>query len=122
MPTDLPGLSFLPNGTSDEHAAEHLASTRMKALCEELASSDRRRVVVFDSAPILLTPEAPVLGLQVGQVILVVSANKTLEQSVLDARDRLDPAIPTCLLLNKAHARESTLAQGGYGFQQGSAG
>jgi exopolysaccharide/PEP-CTERM locus tyrosine autokinase len=121
MPTDVPGLSFLPAGKSDEHAAEHLASARMKALCEELASSDQRRIVVFDSAPILMTAEAPVLGLQVGQVILVVQADKTPEQAVLDARDRLDPAVPTCLLLNKANARESTVAQGGYYSQQGPA-
>jgi protein-tyrosine kinase len=113
MPTDIPGLSLLPAGVRDEHASELLASARMDALCDELAA-DPHRIVLFDAPPLLLVAEAPVLATQVGQVILVVRANKTPQQVVLEARDRLDPSIATCLLLNQADAREGAMAHGEY--------
>jgi exopolysaccharide/PEP-CTERM locus tyrosine autokinase len=114
MPTDIPGLSLLPVGKRDNHASEHLSSDRMQELCESISAADPNRIVLFDSSPLLLTAEAPVLASEVGQVILVVRANKTPRQAVLDAYHRLDTSIPANLILTHAAARESVNAYGGY--------
>jgi len=114
MPTNVPGLSLLPVGDSDDHVSELLSSARMASLCDELASSDRRRIFLFDAPPLLLTAEAPVLATQLGQIIVVTRANSTAQSSVLDACGRLDPNIPVSLILNQASARESSVTAGGY--------
>jgi exopolysaccharide/PEP-CTERM locus tyrosine autokinase len=113
MPTDVPGLSLMPAGATDEQASELFASERMQAVCEELAA-DPRRIVLFDAPPLLQVAEAPVLTTQVGQVVLVVRANKTPQLTVLAARDRIDPSVATCLLLNQADTREGAMAYGDY--------
>jgi protein-tyrosine kinase len=115
MPTNIPGLSILPAGKRDEHASELLASARMGKLCEKIATQDPKRIVLFDSPPLLLTEEAPVLATQVGQILLVVQANRTPQRAVLEARDRLDPEKAINLLLNQADARENSSVYGGYG-------
>lgn len=115
MPTNIPGLSILPAGSRDDHASELLASHRMGKLCEKIAKDDPKRIVLFDSPPLLLTEEAPVLATQVGQILLVVEANRTPQHAVLEARDRLDPDKAINLVLNQADSREHSSVYGGYG-------
>src|SRR5262249_8000802 len=55
LPTDVPGLSFLPAGRPDDKATEFLASARMQQVVAQLAAQDPARLVLFDSAPLLLT-------------------------------------------------------------------
>jgi len=114
MPTDIPGLSVLPVGRLDDHAAELLASERMTELCSQLAGAESRRILIFDSSPILLTVESTALAAQVGQVILVVRAHKTSRNAVHDAYHRLDPSIPVNLLLTHADVHDGRNAYGGY--------
>ena len=114
MPTDIPGLSFMSVGKRGDHASELLSSGRMRELCESISAADPNRIVLFDSSPLLLTAEAPVLASEVGQVILVVRANKTPRQAVLDAYHRLEVSIPANLILTHAAARESVNVYGGY--------
>ena len=102
MPTDIPGLSLLPAGAHDADASELLASRRMKEICLELSSADVGRMIVFDSSPLLLTTEAIVLASQVGQVLMVVQADSTQQQSVLAALDKLDPEKAINCVLNQA--------------------
>jgi exopolysaccharide/PEP-CTERM locus tyrosine autokinase len=118
MPTDVPGLFVLPGGQRDEHAAELLASARMATLCAELSSGDSRTMIVFDSAPLLLTSEAPVLASQVGQVLFVVRAHKTPQRAVFEARDKLDPSKAIGFLLNQASGNTVS----GYGYSDSSYG
>jgi protein-tyrosine kinase len=115
MPTNIPGFSLLPAGTRDERTATELfGSARMESLCAELSASNPKRLVVFDSAPLLLTPESPVLATQVGQVVLVVRANRTPQQLVLRARDKLDPAKAVNLILNQADPDDELGSYAGY--------
>ena len=102
MPTDIPGLSLLPAGAHDADASELLASRRMKEFCLELSSADVGRMIVFDSSPLLLTTEAVSLASQVGQVLMVVRADSTQQQSVLAALDKLDPEKAINCVLNQA--------------------
>lgn len=116
MPTSVEGLSVLPVGTVDEHAAEYLGSSRMDELCEQFAAA-RNHMVVFDSSPLLLTAESPILSTQIGQVALVVMANATPRQAVLEAIEKLDSDRAIGLILNKAAQGGDILKYGnGYGY------
>lgn len=115
MPTDIPGLSLLPAGAADVHASELLASRRMKELCQQISSSDAGRMIVFDSSPLLLTTEAIALASQVGQVLMVVRADSTEQQSVLAALDKLDPEKAINCVLNRTSGADRSESYGYYG-------
>lgn len=115
MPTDIPGFSLLPAGASDVHASELLASRRMKELCQQISSIDVGRMIVFDSSPLLLTTEAIALASQVGQVLMVVRANSTEQQSVLAALDKLDPEKAVNCVLNRTSGADRSESYGYYG-------
>jgi protein-tyrosine kinase len=102
MKTDVPGLSLLPAGSRDPHAAELLASRRMDELCNELARA-QDRIIIFDSSPLLLTSEAVIIASQVGQIALVVRANSTPRQAVLAAMEKLDADKPVACILNRTY-------------------
>lgn len=115
MPTDIPGMSLLPAGAGDAHASEMLASRRMKELCQQISLADSGRMVVFDSSPLLLTTEAIALASQVGQVLMVVRADSTEQQSVLAALDKLDPEKATNCVLNRTSGADRSESYGYYG-------
>jgi protein-tyrosine kinase len=100
LPTDIPGLSVLPAGQPMEHVTELLASDRMRQITQRISEYDPRRVVVWDSPPLLLTTESVALAQAVGQVLLVVHAGRTVQESVLDAVERLGGK-PTSVVLNQ---------------------
>lgn len=114
MPTDVPGLSLLPAGGRDVHSVELLASQRMSDLCDALATSDPQRMIVFDSSPLLMTTEAPILASQVGQVVVVVHAGHTPQQAVVAGLDKLDPSKAINLVLNQLDASRGPLGYGDY--------
>jgi protein-tyrosine kinase len=115
MPTDIPGLSLLPAGAHDADASELLASRRMKELCLKLSSGDSGRMVVFDSSPLLQTTEAIALASQVGQVLMVVRADSTVQQSVLAALEKLDPEKAINCVLNQTSGADLSESYGYYG-------
>ena len=112
MPTSIPKFSLLPAGRYDAHATELFTSARMESLRAEL-TADPQRLVVFDTPPLLLTSEAPALATSVGQIVLVVRADYTLQQDVAEALARLDRTKPVNLLLNQSDQR-SAASYGGY--------
>jgi protein-tyrosine kinase len=122
MPTNLPGLSFLPAGARDERVPELLNSSRMRELCAEISASDPYRFVVFDSSPLLLTSESSILASQVGQVVVVVRANSTPRQAVIEAVERLDRTKPIGCVLNQQYGGAIGSYYGenyGYGYGYG---
>jgi exopolysaccharide/PEP-CTERM locus tyrosine autokinase len=116
LPTNVPGLSLLPSGVRDEHAAELLASNRMDDVCQRLAEERHGRLTVFDSSPLLLATEAAALATHVGQIALVVRANATPRHAVAAALDKLDPAKAIACILNQSYSTDLGL---GYGDQYG---
>lgn len=115
MPTDMPGLSLLPAGAHHADASELLASRRMKKLCQKLSSDDAGRMIVFDSSPLLLTTEAIALASQVGQIVMVVKAGSTQQQSVLAALEKLDPEKAVNCVLNRTSGADHSESYGYYG-------
>jgi exopolysaccharide/PEP-CTERM locus tyrosine autokinase len=102
LPTDMPGFSFLPAGRQDANATELLASARTQEVISQLASDDPSRLVLFDSAPLLLTTESHALAQLVGQVIIVVKAGLTPQHAVLDAIETLGDDKAISLVLNQS--------------------
>lgn len=115
MPTDVPGLAFVPAGARDPHASELLASRRMDEVCLSLAQEHANRMVIFDSSPLLLTTESPVLASKVGQVAVVVRANSTPRQAVVAALETLDSSKPIGCILNQVFRADLTADYGSYG-------
>jgi len=101
LPTDVPGLSFLPAGRQDPNATELLASARMFEVVNKLGSEDPARIVLFDSAPLLVTTESQALAQFTGQVLLVVRADQTPQRVVFDALQTLAEGKPVSLVLNQ---------------------
>ena len=115
MPTNIERLAVLPIGSRDDSAAELLASDRMEQLVKSLSKSSNDRIVVFDSSPLLLTSEAPVLSGMVGQILFVVAAGSTAQHVVTSALDLLDGTKAINFVLNKSISEQDGIAYG-YGF------
>ena len=113
LPTDVSNLSVLPAGQRSETATELLASQRMEETVKYLASSDASRIVLIDSPPLLLTSESRALAQCVGQVVIVVRADITPQQAVLDAINKVGENKSISLVLNQAKVTTSTYY--GYG-------
>ena len=98
--TTADGLFFVPAGKWHEHSPELIAGSRMAQVIEELSRRAGAGVVVLDSPPLLATNEAQAATRYVGQVLLVVRAEKTEQRSVVDALALIDKSTPVSALLN----------------------
>ncbi len=119
MTTNVRGLSLLPAGRADANATELLASDRMQQLVASLVSADPRRIVLFDSPPLLLTTESRVLASTVGQIVVVVLAESTTHQAVLDALACIPEGKSAGLVLNQSRSAPAHeyYGYGDYGYQ-----
>lgn len=100
--TNVEKLSILLAGRKNRHATELLASQSMSDLLNEIAERYSDRIVIFDSPPLLLTSEAHVLASQMGQIVLVVAAEKTPQQAVKEALRQIESCDVVNLIYNKA--------------------
>lgn len=100
VPTDVPHLSVLPVGTQSVSDTELLASARTRAVLARLLAANPRRLVIFDSPPALAASPASVLAMLVGQVMMVVRADRTPEGELAAAVAQLDACEHISLVLN----------------------
>jgi receptor protein-tyrosine kinase len=107
--TNIDRLSFIPAGTPQEHATELLASEAMEAVVDQLASRYTNRILIFDSPPLLAAPEARVLARHMGQIVLVVEAEKTTHSIAQQALATIESCPIVMMVLNKVSAREETV-------------
>ena len=115
--TDLNDILVLPAGRRHPQATELLASERMAAVVKELATRYSDRIVLLDSPPLLLTSEAQALAGQVGQIVVVIEAGKTLHQSMQQTLEALDPEKAVNVVLNKVrHWSKAGHYYGEYGY------
>jgi protein-tyrosine kinase len=118
--TDIPGLSILPAGQRDDYSDELLASEQMDHVMSQLVASDPRRIVLFDTSPLLATTQAAVVASQMAQIVVVVKAGSTTHEQVQHAVAKLDPEKAIGLVLNQAQLGADRLAYGGqYGYGYG---
>jgi protein-tyrosine kinase len=118
--SNVEGLSVLLAGSHAEQVDELFASEMMKTVMGSLAAMDPNRVIIIDSPPLLATTEAAVLARRVGQVVLVVEANKTPQETVAQAIAQLEGCGNVSLVLNKTTGRSSIGYGYGYGYGYGS--
>jgi len=111
--TNVPGLSLLSAGRRLETATELLASQRMQDVVRELLGHDGKRIVLFDSPPLLLSTESRALVPSVGQVLLIVRAESTPQSAVMQAIDAAGESRPISLVLNQSSMAPS---DGYYGY------
>lgn len=115
MRTNIDKLTILPSGRPHPRSTELLASDAMRDLLSDMASRYPDRIIIFDSPPLLLTTESRVLATQMGQVVLVVHAGKTLQADVQHALSTIEQCPIRMMLLNRARAD----SQGAYGYGYG---
>jgi exopolysaccharide/PEP-CTERM locus tyrosine autokinase len=113
--TNLRGLSILPAGTPVGGTAELMNSNRMRSVVAALCAHSPRRLLLLDSPPLLLTDEARALVKIAGQVALVVRADHTPRQAVLDAISMFHPEQAGGIILNDVHVSRSE-AYYSYGY------
>nr|WP_235584317.1 XrtA-associated tyrosine autokinase [Massilia sp. MS-15] len=99
--TNVDTLSILAAGTSTPRATELLASSSMANLVHEIAHRYPDRIVIFDSPPLLLTSEARALASHMGQIVVVVEAQKTTQHAVSEALRQLEGYTNVNLIYNK---------------------
>lgn len=112
--TNIPRLSVLPAGTMSDRAPELLASSRMRDLIEDIAYRYRDRIIIFDTAPCLVSSDAATLAAHVGQTVFVVEAEQTQQHEIVAALNLISACPDISLVLNKAQPIAST-SYGGYG-------
>lgn len=116
VPTDIENLSVLPAGHQNTLSTELLSSERMDAVVRALAQSTSRRVLLFDSPPLLSAPESQALSGPMGQIVMVVKAGTTLQQQVQAAIDMLDPSKAINLVLNQSRRSHGDYYGSYYGY------
>lgn len=112
--TDVPRLAVLPAGSDHPLAHELMAGHKMQTLMDHLSNMYRNGLVIFDLAPVLVSADASVLAANVGQVILVIEANRTGRTSVEQTISLLNGCKRISLVLNKVEASELIEQYGTY--------
>jgi len=100
IPTDVGGLSVLPAGRQADEVPELLGSDRTRQVLARLSEARPNRIILFDSPPALMATAATVLAPHVGQLVLVVRADTTVEADLREAVGLLSGCPQISLLLN----------------------
>jgi receptor protein-tyrosine kinase len=115
LSTNVERLSILPAGTGQEHAADLIASEDMSRLVQRLCAGDPRRLVLFDTPPLLGASESRVLAAHMGQVIMVVAADDTPQGTVAEGLATIENCPVVLTLLNRVAQGERGHYYGSYG-------
>ncbi len=115
--TNIPSLSLISTGKQYDYITELLASDAMDQFISEISARYNDRVIIFDSPPLLPTTEASVLAAHMGQVVMVVEAETTLNKFVKKGLSLLSNDV-ILMLLNKQREK-GTVEQYGYGYGYG---
>jgi protein-tyrosine kinase len=116
--TSIPGLAVIPAGKLHKYSTELLSSNKMALFVEELSNRYPDRIVIFDSPPLLAATQGEVLARLVGQVILVIEAEQTLQNVVMESVEKLATCDVVLALFNKTK-RNMDINYYGYGYGYG---
>jgi protein-tyrosine kinase len=101
--TDVPGLQILSAGGPAEGTTELIASVRMREMLAQLLGWNPRRLILFDSPPLLVSAEARALLSIPGQIVLVTRAGHTPQRAVVDAIAQVDKKKLHGLIINDGY-------------------
>ena len=94
-------------------------STSTISWFERLSARYPDYIMIIDSPPLLVTTEARVLATYMGQIVMVVEANRTPRDAVREALSTIESSEIVGLVLNKAREADaggSYYGYGGYGY------
>lgn len=98
--TGIPRLYVLPAGDPAGHGTDLFSLARVAPLFESLRSAMGEGFVVIDTPPILMSNDTAIMTDLAGQVLLVVRAGRTLQDSALEAASRVNQEVPVAVVLN----------------------
>jgi exopolysaccharide/PEP-CTERM locus tyrosine autokinase len=116
LKTDLPNLSIIPSGKQHRHSTELLSSQKMQQFADEISKRYDDRIVIIDSAPLLVATQGHVMAELVGQVVLVIAAEQTPQNLVAESVAKLANCDVVMTLLNKTR---KDIDQYGYNYLYG---
>jgi receptor protein-tyrosine kinase len=114
--TNIPHLTILPAGMSVHAPTEILASQRMIGVIDEITRRYADRFVILDGPPALASSEPGVLAAYVGQVTMVVRANLTNRQAIVESLALVEACATVNFILNKVTASVGPDRFGYYGY------
>jgi len=114
MGTDIPGLWVLPAGHATTTDSEYLNASHTREVLDRLTQGAPRRIVLFDTPPVLAASPAAELARYVGQTVMVVRADRTTHGAIEDAVQLLSGCPNIQLLLNDVHFSPSGRRFGAY--------
>ncbi len=100
IPTSIPKLHVLPAGRQTNTDTELLASARTQDVIDGLMRANPRRVLLFDTAPILAASAASVLSSLMGQVLMIVRADRTSDTELRESVALLGEGPTVQLMIN----------------------
>jgi protein-tyrosine kinase len=112
--TNIAKLTVLPAGRTYKRATELLASSAMTHLIEDIGNRYPDRIIIFDSPPLLATSEASVLASHMGQIVMVVEAERTSQEAITEALNHIRSCEVVGMLLNKTTPAPGTDYYYGY--------
>jgi receptor protein-tyrosine kinase len=114
--TNVERLSLTLAGTPHRGASELLASDAMTRLLKEISNRYPDRIIIFDSPPLLATTESRVLASRMGQVVIVVEAERTTHGVLESALSTVESCPVVLTMLNKAQESDAGSYYGYYGY------
>jgi receptor protein-tyrosine kinase len=109
--TVIPNLAFMPVGVrrvdSLEGGAEGTVARPITALIERLGRRFANHIVLLDAPPCLSTSDPSTMAPLVGQIVMVVEAERTQRSEVLAALDLIKACPTITLMLNKIQVTTS---------------
>jgi protein-tyrosine kinase len=114
--SDIPNLRFMPAGSAAQHVTELLSSRDMQFMIESLSETYKDQVIIFDTAPMLMTSEASVVADLAGQIVFVVGAETTTHGMVSDSLKMIKDHSRVGFVLNKTQKKQSNIYGYGYGY------
>jgi len=113
--TEIAGLSIMPIGSNRILLAGKGITRPLAAAIEALGRTYAKSIIIIDASPCLTTSDPSMLAPLVGQVVMVVEAQRTPRSAVEAALNLVKPCPSITLLLNKAKPA-TTHAFGDYDY------
>jgi non-specific protein-tyrosine kinase len=99
----IPKLYLLPAGKSTSDSAELLGSERMKQLIEDFTRLCKNCYIIFDTPSLLEYPDTLVFSEIVDEVLMVVGAETTPLERILEAQEKMKDRNLLGFVLNKVN-------------------
>lgn len=116
LSTEVPRLFVMPYGAATARGGQPSGPLVAAALLR-LATGLPQHIIILDTPPCLAASDASTLAPVVGQVVVIVQAERTQKREVEATLDMVEACPSLYLLLNQAHLTSSNSfgAYGGYG-------